>query len=93
MPQEVDVSARPPRQFVEDKEQQNISKNWLYKHRRELKKLTEFFAYQDARRLSEVTLEDLENFRKTWTGSSTAQKQTARATAAVLQLRHEATAG
>jgi integrase/recombinase XerD len=63
------------KQFLEDKEQQNISRNWLYKHRRELKQLTEFFAYQAARRLSEVTLEDLENFRKTWTGSSTTRSK------------------
>ena len=56
--------------FLEDQRQQNHSKNWLYKHTRELTHLVGYCAAEGIKLVSKITLHDLENFRKTWPGSA-----------------------
>ena len=56
------------RLFIEDQKQQNHSKNWIYKHTRELGELATYCAAQGIKLLSKLTLPDLEDFRKSWPG-------------------------
>jgi integrase/recombinase XerD len=62
------------RQFLEDKQQQNSSTNWVYKHRREVNQLVSFFG-RSSPKVSEIALDDLEAYRKTWTGSPTSRRK------------------
>jgi hypothetical protein len=54
--------------FLEDKEEQNVSKNWLQKYRRELPHFASWcerkMRYIELRRVDLIALED---YRKTWT--------------------------
>lgn len=56
-------------EFIADKEQQSVSEAWLNKFRLLLKKeLLPWVRVNGYEMLSELTLETLGNFRKTWTG-------------------------
>ncbi len=59
--------------FIEDQTQQNHSKNWLYKHRRESGQLVDFCARENIKLVRDVTLAHLESFRKTWVGAGITQ--------------------
>jgi len=67
--------AEAVRLFIEDQEQQGHSKNWQYKHRRELNQFAEFCAAQAMRMTSDVTLQHVEEFRKTWSDGGTTRKK------------------
>ena len=56
--------------FVEDQRQQNHSKNWLYKHNRELTRLADYCAAEGINLVSKIGLHHLEEFRKTWPGAA-----------------------
>jgi len=56
--------------FIEDQRQQNHSKNWLYKHTRELTHLAGYCSSEGIKLVSNITLHDLEDFRKTWPGAA-----------------------
>ena len=62
--------------FLEDKEEQNLSKNWLQKYRRELPHFASWserkVRYIDLRRVDLIALED---YRKTWTGAPATRRK------------------
>jgi hypothetical protein len=58
--------AEAVRLFLDDQKQQNHSKNWIYKHTRELGELSTSCAAQRIKLISKITLQNLEEFRKTW---------------------------
>ncbi len=62
--------AEAVRLFLEDQRQQNHSKNWVYKHTREMTQLATYCASEGIKLISKVTLQDLEGFRKTWAGAA-----------------------
>jgi site-specific recombinase XerD len=62
--------------FLEDKEEQNVSKNWLQKYRRELPHFATWcerkVRYIELARLDLIGLED---YRKTWTGAPATRRK------------------
>lgn len=62
--------------FLEDKEEQNVSKNWLQKYRRELPHFASWcerkVCYIELARLDLIGLED---YRKTWTGAPATRRK------------------
>jgi site-specific recombinase XerD len=62
--------------FLEDKQEQNVSKNWLQKYRREL---PNFASWCERKvryiELAQVDLIGLEDYRKTWTGAPATRRK------------------
>jgi integrase/recombinase XerD len=56
--------------YLEDKEQQSLSKSWTYKIKREMESLTAWCDRKGILLLSELSLHNLEDYRKTWTGAA-----------------------
>jgi site-specific recombinase XerD len=62
--------------FLEDKEEQNVSKNWLQKYRRELPHFASWCEHKVRYIvLGRVDLLGLEDYRKTWTGAPATRRK------------------
>ena len=63
------------RSFLEDKDQQALSQNWLAKLKRELNDLASYCNSKVVLLLSDVGLQTLEDYRKTWTGEPISRRK------------------